>query len=163
MKRAKGRSTPKAGRKDRRAAVRATESSRKMPPTHTKAGKRWAQRVLLDGRFSDAKRKEARRILAWHSPVAAQLNQHRGKGPFRMAADAMREESEPGTVAGGGRPSTTLKLGSNATDKVTGFRGTLTGYAVYMHGESSVLLEGRDSTGRPISEWVSIARIAGAQ
>ena len=51
-------------------------------------------------------------------------------------------------------------FGELVRDRITGFRGTITGFACYFQrSESYYLVENIDSTGRPIEQWVQDARI----
>lgn len=45
-------------------------------------------------------------------------------------------------------------LGREVTDSITGYTGKATGVATYIKGPSMVLVEGLDSTGRPMSDWI---------
>lgn len=50
-------------------------------------------------------------------------------------------------------------LDKTVKDTVTGFTGKVTGYAVYTTGSSTVLVEGIDSTNRPIEWWFNVERV----
>ena len=39
---------------------------------------------------------------------------------------------------------------------ITGFVGVVTAYAVYQNGRKMLLLEGIDTTGRPIEWWIDL-------
>ena len=52
----------------------------------------------------------------------------------------------------------TSLLGKSATDSVTHFYGVITARVTYLHGEPQLLLEGVDTTGRPIAQWVIESR-----
>lgn len=42
---------------------------------------------------------------------------------------------------------------------VTGFCGVVTAYAVYARGETMLLVESNDTTGRPIEFWISSKQV----
>lgn len=50
-------------------------------------------------------------------------------------------------------------IGKHAKDTVTGFSGEITGYWISKTGSDRVLLEGIDTTGRPIDFWADLERI----
>ena len=50
-------------------------------------------------------------------------------------------------------------LGKTGINKANGYEGKITMYAENLIGEDMVMLEGLDTTGRPISEWVGIERV----
>lgn len=52
-----------------------------------------------------------------------------------------------------------IKLGIQAEDIETGFTGIVTGRVEYLYNPSQVLLEGIDTTGRPVEWWVSELRV----
>lgn len=45
------------------------------------------------------------------------------------------------------------------TDSVSGFGGAITGMARHLHHPRQYLVEGLDTTGRPISEWLAEERL----
>lgn len=50
-------------------------------------------------------------------------------------------------------------INKRCKDEVTGFEGTCTACARYLTGNDRVLIEGIDTTGRPIEEWFDIDRV----
>ena len=44
-------------------------------------------------------------------------------------------------------------------DKITGYSGTITAYAVYTSGEVRYLVENVDRTGRPVECWYDESRL----
>ena len=50
-------------------------------------------------------------------------------------------------------------LGQKVRDKITGFEGTVTGYAEYLVAKPIVLIESIDNNGRPIEWWALTERI----
>ena len=50
-------------------------------------------------------------------------------------------------------------IGKHAKDAVTGVFGEITGYWISKTGSDRVLLEGIDTTGRPIDFWADLERI----
>lgn len=52
-----------------------------------------------------------------------------------------------------------VKLGGKYTDPVTGFTGTATGRAEYLHGCARVMLEGKDADGNPKDVWTDEPRL----
>lgn len=50
-------------------------------------------------------------------------------------------------------------LNKTVRDAITGYTGTITAYAVYATGEERCLVEGIDTTGRPIEWWLDVKRI----
>lgn len=44
-------------------------------------------------------------------------------------------------------------------DEATGFTGICTAYAVFLTGCDRVILEGMDTTGRPVEMWVDVSRV----
>ena len=50
-------------------------------------------------------------------------------------------------------------IGRHSKDPVTGFSGEITGYWISKTGSDRVLLEGIDTTGRPIDFWADLERI----
>ncbi|MBQ6621926.1 MAG: hypothetical protein IJH75_03755 [Mogibacterium sp.] len=56
--------------------------------------------------------------------------------------------------------NTKFTFNEEVMDKYTGYSGVITAIAKYVTGETSYLIEDRDSTGRPISEWIEERRIA---
>ena len=51
-------------------------------------------------------------------------------------------------------------MGSKVRDNITDYEGTVTGFASYRSGINQVLVEGTDTTGRPIEWWVDVERIS---
>jgi len=57
-------------------------------------------------------------------------------------------------------PFFNCEYGTLVRDVITGYCGTVTGYAHYYdRRENSYLVEGIDSTGRPIESWIPENRI----
>jgi hypothetical protein len=52
-----------------------------------------------------------------------------------------------------------IALGNIVRDVVTQFEGTVTGLATYLHEKPQARVEGIDSTGRPITDWVVLDRL----
>lgn len=52
-----------------------------------------------------------------------------------------------------------FNFGDKVKDKVNGYFGIISGHAEYQYGEDSYLVEGKDSTGRPIECWVIESRL----
>lgn len=52
-----------------------------------------------------------------------------------------------------------IKLGSRVRDKETSYDGKVTGRAEYLYEKSMVLVENKDTTGRPIEKWIAEDRI----
>ena len=52
-----------------------------------------------------------------------------------------------------------IKLGTRVRDKETRFEGLVTARAEYLYGESQVMVEAVDSTGRPIEWWYKEDRV----
>lgn len=50
-------------------------------------------------------------------------------------------------------------IGKKFKDTVTDFVGTCTGYWMTATGNDRILLEGIDTTGRPIDFWIDIDRV----
>lgn len=44
-------------------------------------------------------------------------------------------------------------------DKVTGYNGKVTAYAVYSTGYNALLVESIDATGRPVEQWIDERRV----
>jgi hypothetical protein len=56
-----------------------------------------------------------------------------------------------------------IKLGAKVADKVTGFTGTVTVYATYLHGNDRVCVSTLDHEGKKLlEEWFDVARLASA-
>ena len=55
-----------------------------------------------------------------------------------------------------------FKLRDHVKDIYTGYEGVITARAEYATGEVSYLVEGIDSTGRPIEEWCNETRLMGS-
>lgn len=51
-----------------------------------------------------------------------------------------------------------IKLGMEVKDIETGFTGIATARAEYLYNPPQILLEGIDTTGRPIEWWIPEAR-----
>lgn len=49
-------------------------------------------------------------------------------------------------------------LGRKVKDTVTGFEGEITAYVMYKTGADRVMVEGVDSTGRPVERWSDVMR-----
>lgn len=49
-------------------------------------------------------------------------------------------------------------LGIHVKDDVTGYSGKVTAVAVYATGETRLLVENIDSTGRPVEWWLDATR-----
>lgn len=49
-------------------------------------------------------------------------------------------------------------LHNKVKDELTGYSGTVTAVAVYATGETRLLVENVDSTGRPIEWWIDATR-----
>ena len=56
-----------------------------------------------------------------------------------------------------------IKLGAKVRDKVTKFEGCVTARAEYLYDKPRVLVEGIDSTGRPIEWWYDESRVTEVQ
>lgn len=54
-------------------------------------------------------------------------------------------------------------IDSKVRDKVTGYKGTVTGFASYRSGINQVLVESTDNTGRPVEWWIDVKRISKVQ
>lgn len=52
-----------------------------------------------------------------------------------------------------------FELGEKVRDKITHYFGIITARAEYLDNNRSYLVEGKDSTGRPIEHWISEYRI----
>lgn len=55
-----------------------------------------------------------------------------------------------------------LKLGARVRDKITGFAGTLTAKAEYLHGEPQGLVEAEileTKSGKPEQMWLTLTRL----
>ena len=52
-----------------------------------------------------------------------------------------------------------FELGVVAVDSTTTLKGKITGRAEYLHAPNGYLVEGIDSTGRPIAEWITEERL----
>lgn len=50
-------------------------------------------------------------------------------------------------------------LGDKVKDKITGYKGTITSVCFSINRPVSYLVEGIDTTGRPISDWVDEHRL----
>ena len=50
-------------------------------------------------------------------------------------------------------------IGKCAEDTISGFSGEITGYWISKTGSDRVLLEGLDTTGRPVEFWADLERI----
>lgn len=50
-------------------------------------------------------------------------------------------------------------INKRCKDELTGFEGTCTAYAVYLTGNDRVMLEGMDTTNRPIECWFDVDRV----
>lgn len=50
-------------------------------------------------------------------------------------------------------------LGKKARDTLTGFEGEITAYVMYRNSVDRVMVEGLDSTGRPVEWWFDFERI----
>lgn len=50
-------------------------------------------------------------------------------------------------------------IGKKAKDTLTGFEGEITAYVMYKTHVDRVMLEGVDSTGRPVEWWFDFERI----
>lgn len=50
-------------------------------------------------------------------------------------------------------------IGKTVKDKVTGFTGEITAYAIYSTGVDRAQVESLDSTGRPIEWWTDVDRL----
>ena len=53
-----------------------------------------------------------------------------------------------------------LWLGKQVKDTLTGYSGKVTAVALYLTGETRLLVEGIDTTGRPIEWWLDEKRVA---
>jgi hypothetical protein len=51
-----------------------------------------------------------------------------------------------------------IQLGAKVKDSLTGFVGTVTARCEYLNGGPRVMLEGNDSTGRPVEHWFNESR-----
>ena len=49
-------------------------------------------------------------------------------------------------------------LGKKVKDTVTGFEGEVTAYVMYKTGADRVMVEGVNSTGRPVVRWSDVIR-----
>jgi hypothetical protein len=54
---------------------------------------------------------------------------------------------------------TRFSLGNKVKDKITGYKGTITSVCFSINRPVSYLVEGIDTTGRPISDWVDGQRL----
>jgi radical SAM protein with 4Fe4S-binding SPASM domain len=52
-----------------------------------------------------------------------------------------------------------FSLGDKVKDKITGYKGTITSVCFSINRPVSYLVEGIDTTGRPISDWVDEHRL----
>ena len=52
-----------------------------------------------------------------------------------------------------------FNLGQKVEDRVTHYHGKITARAEYLHGPNTYLVEGVDTTGRPIEVWVAEDRL----
>lgn len=52
-----------------------------------------------------------------------------------------------------------IKLGTQVRDIETGFEGTVTARAEYLHGTPRVMVESLDETNRPIEWWYEESRM----
>ena len=52
-----------------------------------------------------------------------------------------------------------IEFGKKYRDRITGFAGVCTGKVEYQSEEQRILLEGVDSTGRPVEQWVCLSRV----
>lgn len=52
-----------------------------------------------------------------------------------------------------------LDLGAHVMDIVTSFTGFITARAVYFYGPTQYLVEGIDTTDRPIADWYTSDRL----
>lgn len=53
-----------------------------------------------------------------------------------------------------------LWLGKEVKDTLTGYIGKVTAVALYITSETRLLVEGIDTTGRPIEWWIDEKRVA---
>jgi hypothetical protein len=53
-----------------------------------------------------------------------------------------------------------LELGNIVVDETTTLEGKVTGRVEYLHAPNGYLVEGIDSTGRPIAEWITEVRLS---
>ena len=54
---------------------------------------------------------------------------------------------------------TRFSLGNRVKDKITGYKGTITSVCFSINRPVSYLVEGIDTTGRPISDWIDERRL----
>lgn len=54
---------------------------------------------------------------------------------------------------------TRFSLGDRVKDKITGYKGTITSVCFSINRPVSYLVEGIDTTGRPISDWIDGRRL----
>lgn len=52
-----------------------------------------------------------------------------------------------------------IELGSRVRDKETSYDGKVTGRAEYLYEKPRVLVENKDTTGRPIEQWIAEDRV----
>ncbi len=56
---------------------------------------------------------------------------------------------------------TNIEFGKEYEDKHSGFKGTATGRATYLHGPDTILIEARlkDETQQPQAKWIEVSRL----